>query len=501
MNERRLDDRFRQVVDGIHDYAICLLDAGGNVTTWNRGARELYQYAPDEIVGRPHTATRLADDIAAGAPAHELAAAAREGHYDGEGWRMRKDGSRFWANVAVTALRDEAGRVTGFAEVTRDLTERERAREVARSIEARLKLLIDSIHDYAIFMLDVNGIVTSWNPGAERIKQYRADEIIGRHFSVFYPPEAVASGQCERELEIAARDGKFEESGWRVRKDGSQFWGNMIISAMRDDSGKLIGYGKVTRDLTEQLRAEGERMRLMQAQEAIRLRDEFLSIASHELKTPLTTLQLQLHTLSGRAQASDPRLASKLARAARSGDRLATLVEMLLDVSRITTGRLTLHCEEFDLAAAVHDVCERFVEEAARAKTPLRVDVPESIVGTWDRMRIEQVVTNILSNALKYAPGTPVEIEARADGGDWVELVVRDHGPGIAPADAERIFARFERAAPSQNYGGLGLGLYITKQIVEAHGGSVQASATDGGGATFTVRLPRAACDPLGRPG
>src|SRR5712692_6079290 len=198
-----------------------------------------------------------------------------------------------------------------------------------RLSEERFRLMVESIKDYAIFMLDPHGRIASWNLGAERIKQYRAAEILGRHLSVFYPEEEVVAGKCERELEVAEREGRFEDEGWRVRKDGSRFWANVIITAMREPSGELIGFAKVTRDLTERRRLEEEKVRLAQAQEAIRLRDEFLSIASHELKTPLTALQLQLQSVHEKVKALDEALASRVERAYRGGVRLSDLIEAL----------------------------------------------------------------------------------------------------------------------------------------------------------------------------
>src|SRR5712691_97183 len=233
------------------------------------------------------------------------------------------------------------------------------ADEQLRLSEESFRQMVESIKDYAIFMLDTHGGIVSWNAGAERIKQYRASEILGRHLSVFYPEEEVVAGKCERELEVAEREGRFEDEGWRVRKDGSRFWANVIITAMRDPSGELIGFAKVTRDLTERRRLEDEKIRLAQAQEAIRLRDEFLSIASHELKTPLTALQLQLQGVREKVKALDEQAAARLERATRSGARLADVIEALLDVTRIATGRFELNPATFDLSEAVGEVLER----------------------------------------------------------------------------------------------------------------------------------------------
>jgi PAS domain S-box-containing protein len=358
-----------------------------------------------------------------------------------------------------------------------------------RLSEEHFRLMVESIKDYAIFMLDPHGRIASWNAGAERIKQYRASEILGRHLSVFYTEEEVVAGKCDRELEVAEREGRFEDEGWRVRKDGSRFWANVIITAMRDPSGQLIGFAKVTRDLTERRRLEEEKVRLAQAQEAIRLRDEFLSIASHELKTPLTALQLQLQSVHEKVKALDEQAAARLERATRSGARLADVIEALLDVTRIATGRFELNPTAFDLSEAVVEVLERLRGNAAQAGCDLRSRLEPGVTGTWDRLRLEQVVTNLLANSFKYGAGGPVEISLKSDGAH-AELMVCDSGPGIPEKDLARIFERFERAVSMRNYGGMGLGLYVTRQIVDAHGGTVEAHNRPAGGAVFIARVP-----------
>jgi len=363
------------------------------------------------------------------------------------------------------------------------------AQDQLRETQTRFRLLVEAVKDYAIFMLDPSGRVVTWNAGAERIKGYAAREILGHHFSEFYDDEEVRSGKCERELEEAARDGRFEDEGWRIRKDGTKFWANVVITALRTESGELVGYSKVTRDLTERRRLEEERLSLARATEAIRLRDEFLSLAAHELKTPLTVLQLQLDTLNDRMDDSGQRVAKKLQRAAQSGERLALLVESLLDVSRIATGRFALDIKEFDLVEAVNRVVDGLRPSADRARCEMSVVSAEPIIGAWDRLRLEQALTNLLANAIKYGAGAPVVVSAGREG-DAVLLEVRDHGPGLPEGELARIFQRFERAASIRNFGGLGLGLYFIQAIVDAHGGSVTATNASDGGARFQITLP-----------
>jgi len=323
------------------------------------------------------------------------------------------------------------------------------AQDQLRESQTRFQLLVEAVKDYAIFMLDPMGRVMTWNAGAQRIKGYEAREIIGHHFSEFYEEAEVRSGKCERELEEASRDGRFEDEGWRLRKDGTKFWANVVITALRGENGELLGFGKVTRDLTERRRMEEERLHLAKAEEAIRLRDEFLSLAAHELKTPLTVLQLQLDTLHDRMDDSSHHVAKKLQRATQSSERLARLVESLLDVSRIATGRFDLDIEEFDLVEGVLHVVDGLRPSAEKAHCELSVVAQEPIVGAWDRLRLEQALTNLLANAIKYGAGAPIVVSVRRhDGG--VMLEVRDHGPGIPDGELQRIFQRFERAASTR---------------------------------------------------
>jgi PAS domain S-box-containing protein len=361
-------------------------------------------------------------------------------------------------------------------------------RSSLQETEARFRLLVDAVKDYAIFMLDPTGRVATWNEGAKRINGYEASEIIGQHFSRFYPEEDVRGGKCERELEIATREGRFEEEGWRLRKDGTKFWTNVLITAVHNGAGELIGFTKVTRDLTERRRLQEEQISLARAQEAIRLRDEFLALASHELKTPLTVLQIQLDSLRSHPGSSDPKLATKLDRAARSSDRLTRLVGSLLDVSRLATGKFSLEPRPFDLVDSMGRLIDFMRPAAAAAGCELSLTSAGPLAGVWDQLRIEQVVTNLVANAIKYAAGAPIEVDVRGDGVD-ATIKVRDHGPGVPAGEHDRIFGRFERAEGIGHHGGMGLGLYLAREIVEAHGGTITARDAEGGGALFEVHL------------
>ena len=292
---------YRLLVESVRDYAIFVLDPAGNIVTWSAGAARLKGYTRGEILGRHFSVFYPPEDVAAGKPDRELEAAARTGRVEDERWRVRKDGSRFWASVVITALRDELGTLVGFAKVTRDLTDQHVSAEALRASEERFRLLVESVRDYAIFMLDPGGHVATWNAGAKRIKGYDASEIVGRHFSVFYPDEKTAEGFPQYELEVVAREGRFEDEGWRVRKDGSRFWANVVITALRDTTGTLVGFAKVTRDLTER-RASEERARRLAAEEAARTEAERQSAELRQLANQLQSQALELEQQTEEAQ-------------------------------------------------------------------------------------------------------------------------------------------------------------------------------------------------------
>lgn len=365
--------------------------------------------------------------------------------------------------------------------------------------EVAFRLLVEAVQDYAIFLLAPDGRILTWNLGAQRIKGYTADEIIGQHFSRFYTPEEQEAGRPATLLGWAAEYGRYEDEGWRVRKDGTRFWADVILTALRDESGHPYAFAKITRDLTERRAAEErERALLVErearsaAEEALRARDRFLSIASHELKTPAASLSLTVESLQ-RASASgrldNERLSASLARLATATTRLGILVDELLDVSRLSAGRIEFRNEPADLVALASDVIERFT--AADEDSRIHLLGADEAWVSGDASRLDQVITNLIDNAVKYsAAGSPVELEiARSDGG--VTLVVRDRGFGLDDEASARLFEAFGRGLNTEHIPGLGLGLYISHQIVERHGGRIEARARiDGHGSEFTMWLP-----------
>jgi PAS domain S-box-containing protein len=262
------DALYRRIVESIADYAIFMLDARGRVQTWTARAAAIEGYAASEIIGEHFSRFYPQEQVDNGGPEHDLEQAVSSGRFENEGWRIRKDGSRFWAHVLISAVNDESGALIGFSNVTRDCTERRAQNAALQQTEQRFRTLIEGVQDYAIFMLDGNGFVTTWNTGAEKLKGYSVDEIVGSHFSRFYPQEAIDRGWPDHELRMAEMDGRFEDEGWRMRKDGSRFWASVVITALRDSEGALMGFSKITRDLTERKQVE---RRLAESEEQLRL--------------------------------------------------------------------------------------------------------------------------------------------------------------------------------------------------------------------------------------
>jgi PAS domain S-box-containing protein len=503
------EERFRLLVESVRDYAIFMLDPEGRVVTWNAGAERFKGYRAHEIIGQHFSRFYPPEALARGLPAHELEVAQATGTFEDEGWRVRQDGSQFWANVVITAMRAPDGQLLGFAKVTRDLTQRRHHEEALRRSEERFRLLVEGVSDYAIFMLDPNGRIATWNVGAERIKGYTAADIIGRHFSIFYPREARESGWPDHELQVAAEKGSFVDEGWRVRKDGSMLWANVTITALRHEDGRLLGFAKLTRDLTERRQAEAaelasrqrdellqaERSARMEAQRATRMKDEFLATLSHELRTPLSAILGWTQVLRRAGQADKP---VDLERAIDVIDRNARaqvkLIDDLLDLSRIMAGKVRLDVQPIALLDVVQAAVDSALPsaEAKGLRLTSRLDPGASTV-QGDSARLQQVVWNLLTNAIKFTPkGGQVQVTLQRIG-PRLELSISDSGIGIPASYLPHVFDRFSQqdSSTTRAFGGLGLGLAICRQLVELHGGSIRvSSAGEGQGATFVVELP-----------
>jgi PAS domain S-box-containing protein len=490
-----IEQRFRLLVEAIEDYAIFILDPTGHIVTWNTGAQKIKGYKANEIIGKHVSVFYAPDAIATGWPDEELRRAAALGRFEDEGWRLRKDGTRFWANVVITRLLAPDGSLQGFAKVTRDLSERKRHEQDLQESEERFRLLIDNVRDYMICMLGPDGTVQSWNGGAQLIMGYRADEIIGKHFGTFFPRSDAALNKPACELAAAYERGRVEEEAWRVRKDGSMFWANVVVTAVFDNDGKLRGYAKVVRDMTD-------RHRLEQLEKSSRRINEFLAMLGHELRNPLAPIRNSVSILQLEALTS-PTIKGARDMIDRQLTHLTRLVDDLLDVGRVTTGKIALQKE----IVAIGDVVQRSVE-ASRGMIDSRahflsLDVPsEPLFVNGDVTRLTQVFQNLLNNAAKFTPkGGHISVSVVEDEGTIV-VRVRDTGIGISADATANIFDLFaqetERINPSES--GLGIGLTVARSIVEMHGGTIEVSSEgEDKGAEFTVRLPTSRAKPAER--
>lgn len=494
--------KFELLVQSVTDYAIYMLDPTGRVTSWNAGAARLKGYQPHEIIGEHFSRFYTAEERQRNIPKIALETAEKVGRFEAEGWRVRKDGSRFWANVVIDPIRDHAGNFLGFAKVTRDLTEQRAAEEKLRESEERFRLLIQGVVDYAIYMLDAEGHVSSWNAGAERFKGYREDEIIGQHFSKFYSDEDRRIGIPHNALETAKRDGRFEAEGWRIRKDGSRFWASVIIDAIRNDQGHLIGFAKVTRDLTEK-RATEEQLRQSQKMEAV---GQLTGGLAHDFNNLLTGISGSLEMIQVRvAQGRAAELDRYLTAAQGAVQRAAALTHRLLAFSR----RQTLDPKPTNANRLIGGL-----EELIRRTVGPGVFVEViGAGGLWpilaDPSQLENAVLNLCINARDAMPdGGKLTVEtanisligfaARQQDlpdGEYVSVCVSDTGTGMTPDIIAKAFDPFFTTKPLGE--GTGLGLSMIYGFARQSGGQVSVSSEVGQGTTMCLYLPRHAEDAL----
>jgi PAS domain S-box-containing protein len=492
------EGRYRLLIGAVTDYAIYMLDNSGFVTTWNPGAQRIKGYAANEIIGQHFSRFYTEDDKKIGLPARALETAKREGKFEVEGWRVRKDGSRFWAYVVIDPIRDDSGQVIGFAKITRDLTERKAAEQVLHRSEEQFRLLVQGVSDYAIYLLDLEGKVTNWNLGAQRIKGYFANEIVGQHFSLFYTDGDRAAGVPQAALETASRDGRFEKEGWRVRKDGSRFWAHVIIDAIRDDDGTTIGYAKITRDITQRKKAEEELERArafsLQAQklEAI---GQLTGGIAHDFNNLLMAILGSLELLRKRLP-DDSKSIALLENAAQGAQRGTTLTKRMLAFAR----NYELNKEAIDIPTLVHgmkDLVERSIGPSFNIETrfPLSLNLVEA-----DANQLELALLNLSLNARDaMADGGDIVLAAREENipaghrsgleaGRYIRLSVTDTGEGM---DQETLLRATEPFFTTKGVGkGTGLGLSMVHGFAEQSGGRFILHSQKGEGTTAELLLP-----------
>ena len=494
------EERYKLLIEAVTDYAIYMLDPNGVVVSWNPGAQRFKGYTAAEIIGSHFSRFYVEKDREAGVPARALETSAREGKFESEGWRVRKDGSRFWAHVVIDPVRSPDGELIGFAKITRDLSERRAAERKLRQKEEQFRLLVQSVTDYALYMLDPEGRVTSWNLGAERIKQYHAEEIIGEHFSRFYTATDLQKGEPQQALEIARREGRFEKEGWRVRKDGTQFWASVVIDPIRDETGTIIGFAKVTRDITER---KDTQKALEQAREALAHAQKMDAIGqltggiAHDFNNLLTVILGSLELASKRLP-EDARIVPLIANATQAAQRGAALTQRMLAFAR----RQDLDLRPVDLPDLVRGMTD-LLQSSLGPSMPIETRFPLKLnLVHADANQLEMALLNLAVNARDAMPGGgSIVIAAREEtvtagsagklkAGRYVCLSMQDTGEGMDKATLARAMEPF---FTTKGVGrGTGLGLSMIHGMTEQSGGRFVLKSRKGAGTTAEIWLPAA---------
>jgi len=486
--------RFRLLVEGVVDYAICMLDPNGTVTNWNAGAKRIKGYEAAEVIGRHFGMFYLPEDREAGMPARSLAAARENGKFEAEGWLLRKDGTKFLASDVIDAIYED-GQLVGFAKITRDITERNKAADALKESERHFRLLVNGVTDYALYMLDPNGIVTNWNAGGLRIKGYSPEEIIGQHFSRFYSPADQAAGRPARALQLAVENGRYEEEGWRVRKDGTFFWASVVIDPIRDDDNKLLGFAKITRDISErreaQLNLEKIQRQLAESQKLDAL-GQLTGGVAHDFNNLLMVITGHVHMLK-KIAGNDAKSLRAIQAIETATQRGASLTRQLLTFAR----RQSVNPQPIDLRDSIHSVRE-VLDTGLGSAVQLRIDLDD---GIWpvmvDPAELETALVNLIINARDAMPdggsvsvrASNVHIDNGTRKGDHVAIEVKDTGVGIPPDIMGKVFDPFFTTKPIGK--GTGLGLSQVHGFAHQAGGTVAVASELGKGTTFTVCLPR----------
>lgn len=499
------DSRYRLLVEAVTDYAIYMLDPAGFITSWNAGAQRFKGYQASEIIGQHFSRFYTDEDRQHGLPERALKVAARDGTFEAKGWRIRKDGTRFWAHVVIDPIRQDSGEIVGYAKITRDLTEQVAAEDALRRSEEQFKLLVQSVTDYAIYMLDANGIVSNWNAGAERIKGYRPDEIIGKHFSLFYTEEDRRSGLPNIALRSAVANGRFEREGWRIRKDGTRFWANVVIDPIRDGEGGVIGFAKITRDITERRDAQRE---LEQAREALFQSQKMDALGqltggiAHDFNNLLMAILGSLELVRKRLPA-DPRIAPLIENAIQGVNRGTALTQRMLAFAR----RQELNTESLDVPAIVVGITE-LLQRSLGPQVPIETRFAASLGRILaDANQLEMALINLAVNARDAMPdGGPIVIAARQEEigalhevklppGQYICLSVTDRGEGMDQATLSRAMEPF---FTTKGIGkGTGLGLSMVHGLTEQSGGRFVLKSSKGEGTTAEIWLPVAKATPV----
>jgi PAS domain S-box-containing protein len=497
------EERFRLLVEGIQGYAIYMLDVDGNIITWNEGGQQLTGYSSSEIIGKHFSIFYTSNDLNT-KPAMELETARRTGKYQEEGWRVKKSGLVFWASVVLTAVYNDENKLIGFSKVTKDMTDQITEQSALRQSEERYRLLVEQVTDYAIFMLDEKGRIVSWNEGAKRIKGYDPSDVIGKYFSIFYPQEDIYSGKPPYELKIARQYGKYEEEGWRIRKDGSKFWANVVITAVYNAESTLVGFSKVTRDLTERKKAEQAEKEISEKYRQIARKletineelsqtnydlEQFTSIVSHDLQEPIRTVKSFLHLINDRIDKGKTESVKEyVAKSILAANRMKELIENVLNYSQVS--KAPIAATELPLEDLLDYVKQNLKGslDASGAVVILENAVGDRITG--DKVQLTQLFQNLISNAVKFTSARKPVIRLTHSNENGHSLFsVSDNGIGMDSDSSKKIFDPFRRLHAARNYPGAGMGLAICKKVVERHHGRIWVESREGEGSTFYITL------------
>jgi len=496
------DILYKKVIEEIKDYAIILLDKNGIIRNWNKGAEKIKQYHEHEILGKHFSIFYLEEDLESNLPFKLLTEAKETGRAAQEGWRKRKDESKFWGSISITAIHDDAGNVISYCKVTKDLTEKKLVEDTLRSNEERYHRMIAEVEDYAIILLNPDGTIENWNAGAEKIKGYKSQDVLGKSFHIFYTEEDQVQGLPDKLLNIAKAQGKATHEGWRVRKDGTKFWGSVVITTLHNENRRIIGFSKVTRDLTQQKIAQ-EQLNVYTRELELQNSEleQFAYVASHDLQEPLRKIQTFTELIKENFE--DKEFTTKyLNKLDSSAKRMSKLIKSLLEYSRLTKEKDEYNEAEVDLNSLVKDIKQDFELLIEEKNAIIDCDLLPSVTG--NRTQLGQVFSNLISNSLKFAQVAPV-IKIRSQivpkskiigapeylsDFDYTYISVEDNGIGFEQKYSNLIFTLFQRLHGKNEYSGTGIGLALCKKIIENHNGFVSATGKLGKGATFHIYLP-----------
>jgi PAS domain S-box-containing protein len=498
---RTINELHHKMIEEIEDYAIILLDKNGFIRNWNKGAQKIKQYTEEEILGKHFSIFYLPEDLSKNLPQLLINEASKNGSSSQEGWRKRKDNSKFWGSITITALHDNDDTIIGFSKVTRDLTEKKITEDNLRQSEERYHQMISEVQDYAIILLSADGIIENWNIGAQKIKGYKSEEIVGKHFTIFYTAADLERKLPEKLLTIAIKEGRAMHEGWRVRKDGSQFWGTIVITALHDKDQTIIGFSKVTRDLTEQKLAEDKLHSYMRELELQNSElEQFAYVASHDLQEPLRKIQTFSELIQKNYNDKEfvERYFEKLSSSAK---RMAKLVTSLLNYSRLSRNKSSTTI--INLNTLVEETKQDFELLIHEKNADIIVEDLPSIAG--DYTQLGQLFSNLISNSLKFSDKDPkIWIRSKLISKDeiietdtfpllypnYLKISFTDNGIGFEQQYDKVIFSLFQRLHGKQEYAGTGIGLSLCKKIVENHNGYITATGELGKGAEFNIYLP-----------